>query len=135
MATKPGVLSRIASKTVAAGRAHISKVIKGEETLAEAAGATVGDLLSTPKAKSALKSSVRKASQKGPLLFGNGPCRKRDQLERKQKNRKLHSNIWAKRRTDYAAGKIITGALEREIDGGSRAGFWDNVCPKYQKPI
>jgi hypothetical protein len=59
MATKRGVLCRIASNTVAAGRGHVAKVLKGEETL-EAACAAVENLLSGSKTRSAPKSSAKK---------------------------------------------------------------------------
>jgi hypothetical protein len=52
MARKSGVLHRIASKTMDAGLDHVDKVLKGEETLPEAAGAAVEDLLSSSKARS-----------------------------------------------------------------------------------
>jgi hypothetical protein len=55
MATKSGALSRIASKAMAAGRVHIGKVLKGEETLPEAAGGTVENLLSGSRVASASK--------------------------------------------------------------------------------
>lgn len=66
MAAKSGTLGRIASKTMAAGRAHVSKVLKGEETLPEAAGAAVEDLLSGSKAKSesTIRESAKKAGKK-----------------------------------------------------------------------
>ena len=65
MAQKKGTLGRIASKTVAAGRAHMAKVILGEETLPEAAGGTVEDLLSGKKsAKSSSETTSKKSSAK-----------------------------------------------------------------------
>jgi hypothetical protein len=64
MATKPRVLRRVAWKTVAAGRGHVAvaKVLKGEETLAEAAGGTVEVFSSGPKAKSAPRPAVKKSN-------------------------------------------------------------------------
>ena len=44
MAKKPGTLNRIVWKTMAAGSEHVTEVLKGEETLPEAAGAAVEDL-------------------------------------------------------------------------------------------
>jgi hypothetical protein len=63
MATKSGTLNRIVSKTMAAGGEHISKVLDGEETLPEAAGAAVEDLLSGSTARPARKAATRKAAQ------------------------------------------------------------------------
>jgi hypothetical protein len=51
MARKSGTLRRIASRTVSAGREHAEKLLKGKETVPEAAGAVVEDLLSGSKAK------------------------------------------------------------------------------------
>jgi len=64
MAAKSGTLGRIASKTIAAGRSHVSKVLAGEETLPEAAGAAVEDLLSGSKSRSAAKSTAVKLAKK-----------------------------------------------------------------------
>jgi hypothetical protein len=64
MATKSGALSRIASKAMAAGRVHIGKVLKGEETLPEAAGGTVENLLSGSRAASASKTIAKDAPKK-----------------------------------------------------------------------
>jgi hypothetical protein len=61
MAKKPGTLNRIVSKTMAAGSAHAAKVLKGEETLPEAAGAAVEDLLSGSTSRPSPKAAVRKA--------------------------------------------------------------------------
>jgi hypothetical protein len=63
MATKSGTLSRIVSKTMAAGSKHVSKVLDGEETLPEAAGAAVEDLLSGSSARPARKAATRTATQ------------------------------------------------------------------------
>jgi hypothetical protein len=63
VAKKSGTFDRIVSKTMAAGSEHVSKVLKGEETLPEAAGAAVEDLLSGSTAKSARKPATRKATQ------------------------------------------------------------------------
>jgi hypothetical protein len=64
VAKTSGTLGRIASKTVAAGREHVAKVLLGEETLPEAAGAAVEDLLSGAKAKSAPKTASKKSTVK-----------------------------------------------------------------------
>lgn len=64
MAEKPGVLHRIASKTAVVGREHVAKVLKGAETLPEAAGAAVEDLLSGSKARSGSKTTAKKAPKK-----------------------------------------------------------------------
>ena len=61
MATKSGTLSRIVSKTMAAGSEHVAKVLKGEETLPEAAGAAVEDLLSGSTSRPLPRAAVRKA--------------------------------------------------------------------------
>ena len=61
MATKSGTLARIVSKTRASGSEHGVKALKGEETLAEAAGAAVEDLLSGSRARSSAKTTIRKA--------------------------------------------------------------------------
>jgi hypothetical protein len=61
MATKSGVLHRIASKTMDAGLEHVGKALKGEETLPEAPGAVVEDLLSGSKAKSSSSKTSRNA--------------------------------------------------------------------------
>jgi hypothetical protein len=86
MATKPGVLRRVASKTVAAGRRHVAKVLKGEETVAEAAGGTVEDLRSGPKAKSAPRPAVkkRKASLKTATKKRSASKRSTTQKTRKK---------------------------------------------------
>jgi hypothetical protein len=63
VATKSGTLNRIVSKTMAAGSEHVSKVLAGEETLPEAAGAAVEDLLSGSTARPARKAATRKAAQ------------------------------------------------------------------------
>jgi hypothetical protein len=59
MAKKSGVLHRIASKTIDTGLEHAGKVLKGEETLPEAAGGAVEDLLSSPKVKSATQGAKK----------------------------------------------------------------------------
>lgn len=61
MATKSGTLARIVSKTRASGSEHGVIALKGEETLAEAAGAAVEDLLSGSRARSSAKTTIRKA--------------------------------------------------------------------------
>jgi hypothetical protein len=82
MAKKSGPLHRIASKTLAAGRDHVSKVFTGEETLPEAAGAVVEDLLSSAKAKSAAHKaedvlSKSKASTKRKPTVKSSSARKK----------------------------------------------------------
>jgi hypothetical protein len=82
MARKPGVLRRIASKTMDAGLQHVDKVLKGEETLPEAAGAAVEDLLSTSKVKSAAQNAQKvspnaKASAKRKPTIKGGAARKK----------------------------------------------------------
>jgi len=61
MATKSGRLSKLLSKTMAAGSEHVAKALKGEETLPEAAGAAVEDLLSGSSTRPTPKAAVRKA--------------------------------------------------------------------------
>lgn len=61
MARKPGTLNRIVSKTMAAGSEHVAKVLKGLETLPEAAGAAVEDLLSGSTSRPSPKAAIRKA--------------------------------------------------------------------------
>jgi hypothetical protein len=61
MAAKSETLSRILSKTMAAGGEHVAKALKGEETLPEAAGAAVEDILSGSTKKAAPKVILRKA--------------------------------------------------------------------------
>jgi hypothetical protein len=82
MARKPGVLHRIASKTMDAGLEHVEKVLKGEETLPEAAGAAVEDLLSSSKVKSAAQAAQKgspdaKASAKRKSTIKGGAVRKK----------------------------------------------------------
>jgi hypothetical protein len=62
MATKPGPLSRMASQTMATGREHVAKVLTGEETVPEAAGAAVEELLSGSASRSKSKPATRKAA-------------------------------------------------------------------------
>ena len=67
MAMKSGRLHRIASKTVAAGREHAEKLLRGVETLPEAAGAAIEELLSSSKATSASsKTSNARAVKESP---------------------------------------------------------------------
>jgi hypothetical protein len=61
MPTKTGTLIRLLSKTMAAGSEHAAKALKGEETLPEAAGAAVEDLLSGSSTRPAAKAAIRKA--------------------------------------------------------------------------
>jgi len=60
VARKPGTLNRIVSKTMAAGSEHVAKVLKGEETLPEAAGAAVEDLVSGSTSRPSPKTAIRK---------------------------------------------------------------------------
>jgi hypothetical protein len=82
MAKKSGTLHRIASKTLAAGRDHVSKVFTGEETLPEAAGGAVEDLLSSAKAKSAAQkaekvlSKARASAKRKPTVKGSSAHKK-----------------------------------------------------------
>jgi hypothetical protein len=46
---------------MAAGSEHVAKALKGEETLPEAAGAAVEDLLSGSTSRPAPKAAIRKA--------------------------------------------------------------------------
>ena len=82
MARKPGTLNRIVSKTMEAGSEHVAKVLKGEETLPEAAGAAVEDLLSgstsRPSPKAALRKAVKsKVSTKKKPATKSGSARKK----------------------------------------------------------
>jgi hypothetical protein len=61
VARKPGTLNRIVSKTMATGGDHVAKVLKGLETLPEAAGAAVEDLLSGSTSRPSPKAAIRKA--------------------------------------------------------------------------
>jgi len=77
---KAGSTTRLASKTVTAGRAHLANVLQGEETLAEAAGLAVQDVLSGKKTrtasgnktKRAAKSSAKKSIAKGTTAGKKG---------------------------------------------------------------
>jgi hypothetical protein len=62
VAKKPGAFNRIVSKTMAAGSDHVAKVLKGVETLPEAAGAAVEDLLSGSTSRPSPKAAIRKAA-------------------------------------------------------------------------
>jgi hypothetical protein len=64
MATRSGTLGSIASKTMAAGRVHMAKALLGQETLPEAAGGVVDDLLSGSKAKPVSHTAAKKFSVK-----------------------------------------------------------------------
>jgi hypothetical protein len=81
MATKSGTLNRIVSKTMAAGSEHIVRALKGEETLPEAAGAAVEDLLSgstRPAPKAATRKAVKsKGSIKKKPAAAAGAQRKK----------------------------------------------------------
>ena len=65
MATE-GVLSKIASKTIEAGRMHAANALTGDETIPEAAGGTVEDLLSGSKSSAAKARSKKSASNRSP---------------------------------------------------------------------
>ena len=64
MARKSGRLHRIASKTVADAREHAEKLLRGVETLPEAAGAAIEKLLSSSKASSASSKTSRARAAK-----------------------------------------------------------------------
>jgi hypothetical protein len=49
---------------MACGSEHVVKALKGEETLPEAAGAAVEDLLSGSRARSSAKTTIQKAVKK-----------------------------------------------------------------------
>jgi hypothetical protein len=85
MATKLGTLSRILSKTMAAGSEHVAKALKGEETLPEAAGASVEDLLSGSTSRPSPKAAVRKAV-KSKASVKKKPAVKSDSSRKKAKN-------------------------------------------------
>jgi hypothetical protein len=87
MAKKSGTLGRIASKTLAAGREHVGKLISGTETVAQAAGAAVEDLLSGSKAKSTKKTRAKKVSAKKPARSRKTIPRKHPATAKKSKNK------------------------------------------------
>jgi hypothetical protein len=63
------MLSKIASKTIEAGRMHAANALTGDETIPEAAGGTVEDLLSGSKSsskKARTKSGAKSASDRSP---------------------------------------------------------------------
>jgi hypothetical protein len=85
MATKSGTLSRILSKTMEAGSEHVAKALKGEETLPEAAGAAVEDLLSGSSTRPAAKAATGKAV-KSKVSAKKKPAAKADSQRRKAKH-------------------------------------------------
>lgn len=85
MAAKSGTLGRIASKTMATGRTHVSKILAGEETLPEAAGAAVEDLLSGSKSRS-VKSTAMKTAKK--TVKKKASATKRPKAKARGKSRK-----------------------------------------------
>jgi hypothetical protein len=95
MATRPGVLRRVASRTMAPGRRHVAKVLKGEDTVAKAAGGTVEDLLSGPKAKSPPRPGVKnsKASLKTATKKRAHPNIQRRERLGKSRPPRLHSDV------------------------------------------
>jgi hypothetical protein len=69
------MLSKIASRTMEAGRMHAAKALTGDETIPEAAGGTVEDLLagsksSAAKARSKSGKSASKRSAAGRKASG-----------------------------------------------------------------
>jgi hypothetical protein len=67
MERKSETLARIAAKTMDAGREHVARVLQGTETLPEAAGATVEELLSGSKPAPAPKARRTKVQQKAAV--------------------------------------------------------------------
>jgi hypothetical protein len=86
MAKESGTLGKIASKTLAAGRKHIAKIISGEETVAEAAGGTVEDLISGRNKKDAKKNAVKKATANKAAAVNKKTTAKRPSTRKKSKN-------------------------------------------------
>ena len=84
MARRPGTLNRIVSKTIAAGSEHVAKALKGEETLPEAAGAAVEDLLSGSTSRPSPKAAIRKAP-KSKISVKKKPAMKSDSSGKKAK--------------------------------------------------
>jgi hypothetical protein len=82
MATKSGTLNRFLSKTMAAGSEHVAKALKGEETLPEAAGAAVEDLLSGSTSGPSPKAAIRKAV-KSKVSVKKKPAAKSDSSRKK----------------------------------------------------
>jgi hypothetical protein len=87
MARKSGVLHRIASKTMDAGLDHVDKVLKGEETLPEAAGAAVEDLLSSPKARSLSSKTPSRKALDHKDSAGKNPAGKAGSARKKSQSR------------------------------------------------
>jgi hypothetical protein len=85
MTKKRGVLRRIVSKAVAVGRGHVPKVMKGEETFAEAAGATVEAVLSNRRAKSTTKPAAKKIKPKAKTTVRQRPTMKKRSTRKKAK--------------------------------------------------
>jgi hypothetical protein len=86
MAKESGTLGKLASKTLAAGREHVAKIISGEETVAEAAGGTVEDLISGPKEKEAKKNAVKKVTANKAAAVKKKTTAKRPSARKKSKN-------------------------------------------------
>jgi len=84
MATKSGTLSRLLSKTMAASSEHVAKALKGEETLPEAAGAAVEDLLSGSTSRPSPKAAIRKAV-KSKVVTKKKPAMKSGSSRKKAK--------------------------------------------------
>jgi hypothetical protein len=84
VARRPGTLNRIVSKTIAAGSEHVAKALKGEETLPEAAGAAVEDLLSGSTSRPSPKAATRKAA-KSKISVKKKPAMKSDSSGKKAK--------------------------------------------------
>jgi hypothetical protein len=64
MVKKTGTVRRIAARTLAAGGAHLAKVLTGDETIAEAAGGTVEDLMTSSSAKASVNAVEAKHREK-----------------------------------------------------------------------
>jgi hypothetical protein len=87
MASKSGTLGRIASKTLEASREHVGKLMSGAETLAQAAGGAVEDLLSGTQAKSTKTAAVRKVSAKKRAVIKKKKRAKRSSTSKKSKSK------------------------------------------------
>jgi hypothetical protein len=89
MAKKTGTMRRIATKTVAAGRSHLAKVLTGDETIPEAAGGTVEDLLSGSKTKASANPVEKKDRGKQTPVAKKKATRKEaaGKIERSAKKR------------------------------------------------
>jgi hypothetical protein len=80
---KSGALGRVASKTVAAGRVHVATVLLGEETLPEAAGGTVEDVISGSKVKPASRTAKKVSVKAAEPHARKKPTIKRSAARRK----------------------------------------------------